>query len=302
MRSRITVAGDIGSGKTTLAGGMADKLGVELLSTGAVQRAIAKAKNMTVLELNRLADTDPAIDDEIDDYLRNLADETVVVESRLAWHFVKDTEKLYLYCFDGVAAARIFSADRLDEGYESEAESLKAVRERRKSEVARFKSRYGVNIADIRNYDLVIDTTYAPRSLVFEVADEYELGPNRPVCWLDYRNIVPTRGVTEFDASASEKHQAFIEANGWRYLDPIQAVSVDHIFYLVDGHARFAAAVRTGVPFMPVAVVGYNDEAFRDDMSARQYVSNAVRDSLVYQWEEELGFRYPIKLWRQEHR
>ena len=52
MPFRITIAGDIGSGKSTVAKKLADWLGVEPHSTGGIQRQLAQQRGLSVLELS----------------------------------------------------------------------------------------------------------------------------------------------------------------------------------------------------------------------------------------------------------
>lgn len=298
MESRITVAGDIGSGKSTLAKRLGEAVGVEVLSTGAIQRKLAKKMGLSVLELNRLADVDPRIDDEIDGYLKKLNSDKAVVESRLAWHFVKNSLKVYLYCSKSEAARRILAAERADEAYSSDIEALENILARRKSEIARFQARYGVNIADLRNYDVVIDTTFAKPERVFQMVNDHQAGENAPVCWIDRRNIFPTQSIRDLNVSTVNELEAKL-SNGWsRGVPPIFCVFVNHVFYVVDGHARFAAGARQGVDLLPVVVAAYGDEPYLRGLSARTYVSDAIRDSLVYDWEDALGIKYPDETWK----
>ncbi|HEY4856380.1 MAG TPA: cytidylate kinase family protein, partial [Xanthobacteraceae bacterium] len=149
MPFRITIAGDIGSGKSTVAKKLAHWLGVESLSTGGIQRQIAQQRRLSVLELNKLAEEDPSIDREIDGYLMRLPDGELVVESRMAWHFVPNTLKLYLYISDGAAARRIIGAQRIDEDYGTIANAAQPIMARRRSEILRFKKYYNVDIDDL---------------------------------------------------------------------------------------------------------------------------------------------------------
>ena len=80
MAFRITIAGDIGSGKSTIAKRLAELARVEPLSTGGIQRQLAQARGLSVLELNKLAEQDPSIDKEIDGYLLALPLGELVVE------------------------------------------------------------------------------------------------------------------------------------------------------------------------------------------------------------------------------
>ena len=66
MYSVITISGQLGSGKSTIAQMISKQLGWMYYSTGMAQRSIAQEKGITTTELNRLAISDPTIDAQID--------------------------------------------------------------------------------------------------------------------------------------------------------------------------------------------------------------------------------------------
>ena len=53
MYGKISLAGDLGSGKSTVSDILISRLGAEYYSTGAIVRSIAASKGMTVTELNK---------------------------------------------------------------------------------------------------------------------------------------------------------------------------------------------------------------------------------------------------------
>ena len=160
---KISLAGDLGSGKSTVANILLDALGAEYYSTGGMVRAIAERMNMTIGELNVYMETHPEIDKEIDDGLVALKDDprSLIVDSRMAWHFTKGTFKVYLSTDIEVAAARIMCAKRLGEESSTLEEAIFSTKQRRLSETKRYSEKYGVDITDLSNYSLVVDTTYA---------------------------------------------------------------------------------------------------------------------------------------------
>lgn len=170
MKDKISLAGDLGSGKSTVAKLLLDRLGMEYYSTGTICRAVAARHNMTVVEMNVYMETHPELDHEIDDGLVALSDDPrpLLIDSRMAWHFVRDTFRIYLSTETEVSAARIFSAGRAEEHFATVEETAARIRERRESEKKRYMAFYGVNNKDLMNYDLVLDTTYATPA---EVAD-----------------------------------------------------------------------------------------------------------------------------------
>lgn len=163
MGNKISLAGDLGSGKSTVAKLLIEALGAEYYSTGAIVRAVAEKRGMTVADLNVYMETHPEIDKEIDDGLVALSSDArpLVIDSRMAWHFTQGTFKVYLSTDAEVAALRIMNAGRTGESTGSLEVQVKETLRRRESEKKRYSEKYGVDITDFANYDLVVDTTYA---------------------------------------------------------------------------------------------------------------------------------------------
>ena len=63
---KLSITGDIGSGKSAVSKILQAETGYPIYSTGGLQRRIAARYGMTTLELNEYAETHPEIDDEID--------------------------------------------------------------------------------------------------------------------------------------------------------------------------------------------------------------------------------------------
>lgn len=298
MTSRVTVAGDIGSGKTTVAKRLAGIIGVELLSIGTIQRELAKSKGVNVLELNQFAESDRAIDQEIDSYLMDLPPGDLVAESRLAWHFIPDTTKVYLYISNYEAARRIVNAKRSDENY-GEGDALGQILARRQSEVRRFKKYYDVDIEKLDNYDMVIDTTFASIDEVIRKISKNINAPSKDnIRWINPRNLVPTQSIRDLSEERVNYFENEVIAHGYDRNNEILGVYVDHVFYVVDGHARAAAAIRNKLTFVPVRIVASGDEIYTAKITARCYVQDAVSDSRIYDWEDAVGFRFQDKIWK----
>jgi cytidylate kinase len=170
--TKITLTGDLGSGKSAVSSILCEKTGFEYLSTGRIQRKIAEDMGVDTLELNRLADTDPSIDERIDSVFISLAHDPkgYVVDSRMAWFFIPGSFKVYLQTDVRVAAQRIMNdPNRNREQYASEDEAVEKILARKASENARFLSKYGADCANLNNFDLVIDTTNKTREEVAEL-------------------------------------------------------------------------------------------------------------------------------------
>lgn len=170
MKDKISLAGDLGSGKSTVSDILIPRLGAEYYSTGAIVRSIAEKHGMTVGELNVYMETHPEIDHEIDDGLKALSDvdKLLIIDSRMAWHFTAGTFKVYLSTDIETSALRIMNANRRGEHNATLEETIAATRARRESEKKRYREQYGVDIKDLTNYSLVVDTTNATPDEVAE--------------------------------------------------------------------------------------------------------------------------------------
>jgi len=170
MTEKISLAGDLGSGKSTVADILIKRLGAEYYCTGAIVRSIAEKRGMTVTELNKYMETHPEIDHEIDDGIAELSDmdKFLIIDSRMAWHFTRGTFKVYLSCDIETSALRIMNANRRGEHSATLEETIEATRTRRESEKKRYLEQYGVNIKDLSNYSLIVDTSNATPEEVAE--------------------------------------------------------------------------------------------------------------------------------------
>ena len=163
MADKISLAGDLGSGKSTVADILINRLGMKYYSTGAIVRSIAAQHGMSVVELNVYMETHPEIDHEIDNGLVELgkSDEPMIIDSRMAWHFTEGTFKVYLSTDVETSALRIMGANRQGEHAATLEQTVSDTKARRESEKKRYKAQYGVDIKDLSNYTLIVDTTVA---------------------------------------------------------------------------------------------------------------------------------------------
>jgi CMP/dCMP kinase len=164
----ITISGNAGSGKSTLAKMLADQLGWERFYIGGIRRQKAKELGMTLAEYNRLGESNPATDIEIDQYIGRLAAtrDNIIIEGRTAWYFAPKSLKIFIEADEKVGAGRIYHDLSTGQNVRNEGNSLDSMekvleqmRARMLSDRIRYKKYYDIDVYDQRNYDYVLDTT-----------------------------------------------------------------------------------------------------------------------------------------------
>ncbi len=162
----ITVSGSPGTGTTTLARALAAELGLLWVNSGELFRKIANERNISVKEMNRLAEKGPEIDYRIDDAQKALSKEGQgVFEGRLSGHLLPADLKVLLKTDLRTKAERIAKREaKLVE------DAMHETRIREESEARRYKMYYNIDISDFCVYDLVIDTGRFNESGTFAIA------------------------------------------------------------------------------------------------------------------------------------
>lgn len=168
----ISIGGNQGSGKSTLAKRLADALAWPRYYMGGMRREAATKKGLTLAQYNKLGESDPQTDLEVDEYQKKLGETTdnFVIEGRTSWHFIPQSLKFYLDVSDEEGAKRIFDAGRSgeDKNMNTLEDVLNSVRLRKISDRKRYLQFFGIDTYDLNNYDHVIDTTHLTPDEVFD--------------------------------------------------------------------------------------------------------------------------------------
>ncbi|MAQ77256.1 hypothetical protein CL684_01910 [Candidatus Campbellbacteria bacterium] len=161
----ITIAGKLGSGKSSAAKKVAKLLNLTHFSSGDFLRGIATERGLSIQELVKQAESNPEIDKQIDDVLKNKGGESnLIIDSRLAFHWIPESYKVYLEIDPDVAAVRMLmdletNESRLKSEHAKNIEEMKAkMQSRYQSDIKRYKSLYNIDHTDHKHFDLVIDT------------------------------------------------------------------------------------------------------------------------------------------------
>ena len=161
----ITINGGPGSGKSSTADFVAKKLSFKRFSSGDFMRKIALDTGISLNELSTRAENDKTIDTKIDEEVKKVgAMDKIVIDSRLAFHWIPESFKVYLNLPPEIAKERILNNLKVNalrqqsEGSASVEEIYEKITHRLDSEKKRYKNLYGVDHTDKSNFNLVINT------------------------------------------------------------------------------------------------------------------------------------------------
>lgn len=160
----LAIGGPPGSGKTTVAEGLAKRLGFRVLAAGRRFRQMARDRGLTLEEFSRLATEDHSIDRSLDEgIMREVKDmtsrgEDLVLEGRLQAHLLDlPGVKVLRVWLDAPLKVRVKRISGREA--KSEAAVRREVRQRESTEARRYKEIYGIDLEDLSVYDLILDTS-----------------------------------------------------------------------------------------------------------------------------------------------
>ena len=171
----ISLSGAAGSGKSTVAQMLAEKLGWPRYYMGGLRREAAKKRGMTLAEYNKLGEVDVSTDKEVDEYQRELGEkeDNFVIEGRTSWYFIPHSLKIYLDVSAEEGAKRIFGSlqkeNNRNEGNNLATldDVLASTSERAACDKRRYEQYYNIDVCNRDNYDFYLDTTKLAPEEVF---------------------------------------------------------------------------------------------------------------------------------------
>ena len=164
---KITLFGFAWSGTTTIAKMLCEKLDYTFMSTWNIFRQYAQDAGMSVYEFeNTIAKHDPNFDIKLDTLVKEywVSNDNFVFESRLAWHFIPDSMKVYLDC------EREERYRRIQEREKGKLEDIVFFNTRREEELEK------------RYHEIYPDITFPPLKESFDIyLDVTDMHPDRIV-------------------------------------------------------------------------------------------------------------------------
>ncbi len=171
----VTVGGLPGTGTSTLCGLLQKATGLRYVYAGRIFREEARRRGMDLADFGALCQTDPSVDKALDaQQVDLLKDGDILLEGRLAGWLAHQNRihalKVWVVCDETERVRRL--VDR-DGGTLGEQAGKAAAREQ--SEADRYRRYYGIDLADVGPYDLVLDSTHKlPQELANEVIEAFQ--------------------------------------------------------------------------------------------------------------------------------
>lgn len=160
---------------------LAGKLGWPRYYMGELRRQAAFSRGMDLAQYNKLGETDPSTDKEVDVYQENLgkSEDNFIIEGRTSWYFIPHSLKIYLYVDKEVGAKRIFAnlqvSNERNEGANLDTwqQVLLSNEKRVASDTKRYQSYYGIDVDREENYDLYLDTSKLNIEQVYQQVEDF---------------------------------------------------------------------------------------------------------------------------------
>lgn len=177
----ISINGQEGSGKSTLAKMLAKKLGWQHYYIGGMRRNLAKKRGLTLEEYNKLGESDPSTDLEVDKFQEQLGktQDNFIVEGRTSWHFIPHSLKIYIAVDLKTGAERIFS-ELKQPNHRNESKDIKTIidvveniKARQISDNKRYWKYFKIRVHDKRHFNFILDTTNLSKNQAFDKLYKY---------------------------------------------------------------------------------------------------------------------------------
>ena len=292
----FSINGQLGSGKSAVCDFLKEQYGFLIYSTGQVHRQLAKERGFTAIQFNEFLKTDTEIDDFIDKSCIRFSEENrgadIIFDSRLAWHFIPDTFKIFLMVSPQIAADRVFKTRIVEEKYKTKDDALAELINRRELENERFINLYGVDCNDYKNYDLLLDTSALDISQVANLIMETHrlksagLPYDRVLCFP--QNLYPSVKISALDMNRVAHYTEKIK-NG-ETLPPVSLMRFRNELFVYDGHNRVLAACRMKIPTIRCVIDFQDRDLLPENVTPEEYLTLSLSD--VREWEEAGDFTF----------
>ncbi len=175
----ITITGKPCSGKGSISKYLCSKYNFDYVCTGDMFRKLSKQHGYdNILHFqqshDKIKDIDKIIDNKIEEIGKTRINDNVIIDSRLAWHFIPDSFKVFIDIDWNTAADRLLNSNRDTEKAESRDHAIKILKDRWNTENIRYQELYKIDNNNYNNYDFVINSDKSIEELSEIIYKEYK--------------------------------------------------------------------------------------------------------------------------------
>lgn len=284
----LSLTGNLGSGKSSIGKELIAR-GFQIVSSGDIFRGLAAEKGVSIVEMNKIAETDKSIDKMVDDRTIELGKtmDHTIFDSRMGWHFVPESFKVFVMVDLQEAGRRVYhDSIREAESYSNEGEAREKLYTRQSLEKDRYRELYQVNYYDLNNYDLVIDSTHAtPAQIADEIVrrfEQFESGDTTRHIEISPYRIYPTIDIEKLDDIKTENYSGENE-DVLCMEDTLETALTDGRWYAIGANEKLLAAQTDKKCFVCVSIDKQSDVSVDDCVKfAKQYEEKAQFQYLSY--------------------
>ena len=173
----ITITGKPCSGKGAVSKLFAQKYNFERISIGELQREYAQKRGLDILSYQKtehIFKSDKIVDNKIKKIGKARPNDNLIFDSRLAWHFIPHSFKVFLDIDWQTAGQRLIEANRENEQAKDVKTAIKILKDRWQTENDRYTKLYNANNLNLKNYNLVISSkNKTPEEIADRIYKEY---------------------------------------------------------------------------------------------------------------------------------
>lgn len=321
----ITISGEPVSGKSTVVKSLIKKyeeegFNVHVISTGNLFREVIKEEylkmypdridaNLADIQADesfakKRAEIDGLIDGMIAEKGKEInskerPNDVYIIDSRLAWHNIPDSYAVRLTVDEKIAGQRVFDDNTRgsEDAYKTVEEAVEKTRQRKLGEIERYKERYGVDLINPENYDLIVDTSYSNTAelanIIIDGEKAYREDNYYPKNWaspVHFLTVQKGRKTGERSASgySIEDLADSIRQNGYDAVrGVIDIVENDGAKFVWEGNHRTFAALSAGKTLLPYEVID------KDSESSKLRTGSVYDDKTleyIYDWADGIAY------------